>query len=122
MAINQHPYEDNGALQAEDIGHLATVVSRVEKTLFLLDEQGVALSRIWCLFEIFSSVKAKGGAQGVEIVAYRLPKLAPLFETLDIRRAQVRCEHVCGGGRVWSSQAHTWTLGITHNCCIWCLL
>ena len=30
------------------------VVAETEKTLFCLDEQCVALSRIWCLFEVYS--------------------------------------------------------------------
>jgi hypothetical protein len=42
-----------------------------------------------CLFEIWHTVKAKG-AQGLEILAYQMPRMHDLFDGLDVRKAKVR--------------------------------
>ncbi len=51
-AINQHPYVGRGQLKNEDVANLARVIGATEVTLFCLDSQCVALTRIWCLYEV----------------------------------------------------------------------
>lgn len=52
QAINQHPYENRGALHDTDLTGIAQVVAATERTLFCLDEDCTSLTRIWCLYEV----------------------------------------------------------------------
>eukprot|EP00200_Dunaliella_tertiolecta_P010405 CAMPEP_0202392136 /NCGR_PEP_ID=MMETSP1127-20130417/92210_1 /ASSEMBLY_ACC=CAM_ASM_000462 /TAXON_ID=3047 /ORGANISM="Dunaliella tertiolecta, Strain CCMP1320" /LENGTH=647 /DNA_ID=CAMNT_0048994619 /DNA_START=758 /DNA_END=2704 /DNA_ORIENTATION=- len=90
-AINQNKYEDKGELQADDVSHLSSVVRKAKSTLFCLDEKGKSLTRIWCLFEIWHTVKAKGSA-GLEILTYQMRFLPNLFHEIDVSKAQASLE------------------------------
>lgn len=52
LAINQHPYLDPKGLLLDDVSALADVIKATQSTLFCLDNKGVVLTRIWCLYEV----------------------------------------------------------------------
>jgi hypothetical protein len=68
---------------------------QVQKTLFCLDQDGAAITRVWCLFEIYHTVKARG-AEGLEVITYMMPNLKPVFDNLDVRNAKASESNGCG--------------------------
>eukprot|EP00967_Tisochrysis_lutea_P157835 scaffold321287_cov18-Tisochrysis_lutea.AAC.1 len=56
IAINQVPYATNKGLLQDDVSSLSKVIDTVDSTLFFLDAQGVVLTRIWCLFEVWQTL------------------------------------------------------------------
>ena len=60
FAINQHP----GTNQQNDLMGLKEVVEDADKTLMVLDLQGVILTRVWCLYEAWLTSRAGGSSGG----------------------------------------------------------
>jgi len=53
FAVTQHPGED----QIFDLSQLEMVIEDTTTTLMVLDRNGLPLSRCWCLFELFVTIK-----------------------------------------------------------------
>ena len=93
IAINQHPYKDRGCLSNKDVDNLAKVVHATDRTLFCLDKECVALSRIWCIYEVWQTVMEKG-AYGLRVLMPEVKgsKLAEVFKTFDVMKAEATQE------------------------------
>ncbi|GFR50272.1 hypothetical protein Agub_g12459 [Astrephomene gubernaculifera] len=93
FAINQHP----DTTQAEDLSKLQEVVGSSQATLLVLDGDGQVLTRIWCLYEIWQTVRQRG-AKGLRVLAGQLhhTHLARVWGDLEVERAQatVEADHV----------------------------
>ena len=89
LAINQHPYLDPKALLLDDVAALADVIKATKQTLFCLDNKGVVLTRIWCLFEVWHTILA-GGASKLVVLANQLDAdaLKNVFIELDVAQAK----------------------------------
>ena len=90
IAINQHPYkDDHGCLQNEDVDSLAKVVHATERTLLCLDKECVALSRIWCVYEVWQTILEKG-AYGLRVIMPEVEgsTLTEIFKTFDVMKAE----------------------------------
>ena len=89
VAINQHPYEAKGCLLNDDVANLAKVVDATERTLLILDAECVALSRIWCLYEVWQTFLARGAAGLLVFMPSVKPdKLNEVFQTFDVLQAE----------------------------------
>jgi len=89
MAIPQHPYEDRGVLLNEDVMSLARVVAATERTLLCLDANCTVLTRIWCLFEVWQTLLAKG-VPGLLLLmpVVSVDTLKEVFSTFDVVNAR----------------------------------
>ncbi|GIL86068.1 hypothetical protein Vretifemale_14319 [Volvox reticuliferus] len=65
FAINQHP----GQVQADDLAQLKDCVEASNQTLLCLDDKGLVLTRIWCLYEIWNTILA-GGPPKLAVLGY----------------------------------------------------
>ena len=100
FAFNQHlTYEEMKA----DLGTLASTVQQTEKTLVVMDPEGVAFTRAWCLKEFHEAVKAggpgalgaggsEGGAGKLQLMPYCLKtddseKLAEMMYNIQVARS-----------------------------------
>ncbi len=99
QAINQH--DTSEALQ-NDLQRMETVLASVECTLFCLDTKGVALGRIWCLFEIWcvrTCARTGGTAQGCATRARAAPSPPPSLNRVGApwpsRGVQLACMCSC---------------------------
>ncbi|GFR41736.1 hypothetical protein Agub_g2489 [Astrephomene gubernaculifera] len=89
FAINQHP----GQIQADDLSQLKDCVVASKQTLLCLDDQGMVLTRIWCLYEIWNTVLV-GGAPKLAVLGYDVKQDAfkEVYITLDVGEAQATVE------------------------------
>ncbi|KAG2485797.1 hypothetical protein HYH03_015508 [Edaphochlamys debaryana] len=89
FAVNQHP----GKTQADDLARLQEVVGASEGTLLVLDAAGLVLTRIWCLYEIWQTVR-RWGPKGLRVLSgtLRRDELAAVWAELDVERAQATLE------------------------------
>ncbi|GLI63213.1 hypothetical protein VaNZ11_006069 [Volvox africanus] len=85
FAINQHPSEQ----QANDLAQLQEVVGASEATLLVMDRYGTVLTRIWCLYEIWQTVRQRG-SEAVCVLAGPLDfeELVHVWGDLEVERAQ----------------------------------
>ncbi|GLC44943.1 WD repeat-containing protein 49 [Pleodorina starrii] len=85
FAINQHP----GQVQADDLSQLKDCVEASQQTLLCLDDKGLVLTRIWCLYEIWNTVLA-GGPPKLAVLGYDVNQDAfkEVYITLDVEEAQ----------------------------------
>mmetsp|Transcript_31220 Transcript_31220/g.69446 ORF Transcript_31220/g.69446 Transcript_31220/m.69446 type:complete len:482 (+) Transcript_31220:82-1527(+) len=88
FAVNQHI--GRGSTQADDLANLQTVITRVERTLLILDSTGVVLTRIWCLYEIWQTMKKHTGVLEVlaEVSLLDLEQVQGVIKQLDIKKAK----------------------------------
>lgn len=93
LAINQWPYVDAKGLLVDDVSNLANVIKATDKTLFCLDDKGVVLTRIWCLFEIWHTVLA-GGPSKLLILSNQVDgdALKNVYIELDVEQAKATME------------------------------
>lgn len=89
LAINQHPYLDPKGLLLDDVAALSDVIKATESTLFCLDQKGIVLTRIWCLFEVWHTILA-GGPSKLIVLANQLDAdaLKSVFIELDVAQAK----------------------------------
>ena len=72
FAITQH----SGETQAHDLTRLEATISNPDcTTLVILDEEGVPLTRCWCIFEFFATIRHANGRHGK--LQVRAGSLAP---------------------------------------------
>lgn len=72
FAITQH----SGETQAHDLTRLEATISNPDcTTLVILDEEGIPLTRCWCIFEFFSTIRHANGRHGK--LQVRAGSLAP---------------------------------------------
>ncbi|EFJ40045.1 hypothetical protein VOLCADRAFT_100240 [Volvox carteri f. nagariensis] len=85
FAINQHP----GQVQADDLAQLKDCVEASHQTLLCLDDKGLVLTRIWCLYEIWNTILA-GGPPKLAVLGYDVNQDAfkEVYITLDVAEAQ----------------------------------
>ncbi|GLI71003.1 hypothetical protein VaNZ11_016119 [Volvox africanus] len=85
FAINQHP----GQVQADDLAQLKDCVEASNQTLLCLDDKGLVLTRIWCLYEIWNTILA-GGPPKLAVLGYDVNQDAfkEVYITLDVSEAQ----------------------------------
>ncbi|GIL50307.1 hypothetical protein Vafri_6512 [Volvox africanus] len=85
FAINQHPSEQ----QANDLAQLQEVVGASEATLLVMDRYGTVLTRIWCLYEIWQTVRQRG-SEALCVLAGPLDfeELVHVWGELEVERAQ----------------------------------
>ncbi|KAG2425099.1 hypothetical protein HXX76_014008 [Chlamydomonas incerta] len=91
FAINQasHPSQ----VQADDLSQLKDCVEASAQTLLCLDDKGLVLTRIWCLYEIWNTVLA-GGPPKLAVLGYDVNEAAfkEVYITLDVAEAQATVE------------------------------
>ncbi|GAX76256.1 hypothetical protein CEUSTIGMA_g3700.t1 [Chlamydomonas eustigma] len=85
FAVNQH----GGPDQVRDLANLKEAVVRSEGTLLILDHVVSPLERVWCLYEIWHTINAKG-VNGLHMI---IPEMASsemfhTFQNIDISKAQ----------------------------------
>ena len=95
LTINQH----QGEKTATDLQNLDRVIETIGNVVFIVDSRGIAMSRVWCLYEVMTAVRCGAkitalfmgesrNAYDAAIVAFAV--LAGRFDDVDIRKAQVR--------------------------------
>ncbi|GIL87932.1 hypothetical protein Vretimale_6273 [Volvox reticuliferus] len=89
FAISQH---NPGGADSGDLSVLHEVIQDAEGTLMVLDGEGTALTRIWCLYEAWQTYKAGPGK--IQLLSYGLDydELKKVFIDLDVSRAQASVE------------------------------
>ncbi|GLC43211.1 WD repeat-containing protein 49 [Pleodorina starrii] len=85
LAINQHP----GMQQARDLQDLEEAVRLARGTLVCLDPACTPFSRIWCLFEWWTTLSVRGLRHLVFLAdpATRR-RMGELYQRIDVRKAQ----------------------------------
>ncbi|GLC44249.1 WD repeat-containing protein 49 [Pleodorina starrii] len=85
LAVNQHP----GKQKARDLQDLEEAVRLARGTLVCLDPECTAFSRIWCLFEWWTTLSVRGLRNLVFLAdpATRR-RLGELYQNIDVRKAQ----------------------------------
>ncbi|KAG2498324.1 hypothetical protein HYH03_003584 [Edaphochlamys debaryana] len=85
LAINQHP----GRQQARDLENLEEAVRLAEGTLVCLDPGCVPFTRIWCLFEWWTTLRMRG-VRHLSFLAdpSTRRRLGDMYQGIDIRKAQ----------------------------------
>jgi hypothetical protein len=93
LTINQH----QGEKTTDDLSALDRVIGEIGKVVFVIDADGTAMTRVWCLFEIMSAVKYDAditavfmGNNGnvVQSALIALSVLCGRFDNIDVREAQ----------------------------------
>ena len=92
FCINQH----QGAKTQEDLGRLRDCIRSVNEVLFVVDVNGTAMTRIWCLYEVMVALQEEAHLHCVFMGASRnvfqaamvaLMVLAGRFDDVDVRDA-----------------------------------
>ena len=86
VAVNQHPHAGKGCLPPDDVVKL---VRTTERTLLCLDTDCMALTRIWCLYEVWQTLLAKGAAGLLLLLpaAAKPRRLATVLGALNVNKA-----------------------------------
>lgn len=89
FAVNQHP----GVEQEADLSQLQDAISCASQTLLCLDEEGLVLSRIWCLYEIWKTLEQKDGSK-LRILMIKLDEdlMNTLFQSFSVSQAKATVE------------------------------
>ncbi|KAG2489757.1 hypothetical protein HYH03_011709 [Edaphochlamys debaryana] len=85
LAINQHP----GRQQSQDLEDLEMAVKLAQGTLVCLDPGCVPFTRIWCLFEWWTTLRMRG-LRHLSFLADPATRrrMGELYQSIDIRKAQ----------------------------------
>lgn len=87
FAVNQH----GGDAMEYDLSSLGKMVEISKATLVCLDKKGRLLTRIWCLYEIWTTLCCSGGAeQRMKVLAHKIDfeSLKQFFIECDVEKAQ----------------------------------
>lgn len=93
FAVTQHP----GREQKDDLDELAAAVKLAEKgVVFVMDNKGKALTRIWCLFELWKTctLRPKGAEDLLVLVPLMIDfeSLSHVWLNLDVGKAEATIE------------------------------
>ncbi|KAG2484060.1 hypothetical protein HYH03_017080 [Edaphochlamys debaryana] len=90
FAVNQHP----GQEQDDDLAQLNTAITNASGgTLVVLDHQAGPLGRVWCLFEIWITVRDKGlGALHLLTYGFTNNDIRDCFQAIDVKTARATNE------------------------------
>ncbi|GLC35175.1 hypothetical protein PLESTB_000562600 [Pleodorina starrii] len=90
FAVNQHP----GAGHDSDLAQLnRAIVSASGGTLVVLDNQAGPLARVWCLFEIWITVREKGlGSLHLLTYGFTNNDIRDCFQAIDVNTARATNE------------------------------
>ncbi|GLI70609.1 hypothetical protein VaNZ11_015539, partial [Volvox africanus] len=90
FAVNQHP----GKEQDDDLAQLSNAITNASGgTLVVLDSQAGPLGRVWCLFEIWITVREKGmGSLHLLTYGFTNNDIRDCFQAIDIKTAKATNE------------------------------
>lgn len=88
--INQHSDQKQ---QQEHLGNLHQAIDACTSTLLLLDQKGLVLTRIWCLYEVWNTLLL-GGPQRLLVLSSSVDygALKDIYYELDVSKAQATVE------------------------------
>jgi tetratricopeptide (TPR) repeat protein len=90
--VSQH----EGTAKAHDLEHLSDAIAAAERgTLLILDADGLTLTRIWCLFELYKTVKLRPTQSDLIVLlppAADFRSLSKIWTSLDVEKAQATVE------------------------------
>jgi len=93
FAINQ--WDERREIKIQEIKKIRHIIERCERTVLVLDESALAASRIWCVFELWVTIRANhpleivfASPNGAWTVLYALCILAGRLSRLDFREAE----------------------------------
>ena len=95
FAINQTKASLSG-MSDDAIPQVEEVIMDAQETLVVIDKRGLILQRMWCLWEVWTTimVKAQGRAAIIPLrYGLRMEPLRPLVNALDVKRKSVATYH-----------------------------